>query len=353
MAPTRKKVTAEICTATTVFMAVYTPLTNEQIADLLEQCYEVGTLDFAVGIAQGVENTNYLVAVRTPSRAEQKFILTLYEKRVNPGDIPFFLNLLEHVAAAGVRCPRPIMRRDGALFGEVAGKQATLVTFLHGKSRTIVKNPHAAAVGDALGKLHCATQGFTNTRANALSLAGWQGIYHKIEGRLDSIQPGLEMLVRDELQWLAVHMPATEMLPGGVIHADLFPDNVFFEEDAVSGIIDFYFACNDLFAYDVAITLNAWCFEPRGEFSPTKSKLLLANYQKQRAFTPAEIKAFPTLLRGASLRFLLTRTHDWIHRDPQALVRPHDPLEYASKLRFHQRVRHVSEYGLNAGGSHA
>ncbi len=327
-------------------MAVYTQLTNEQIAELLEQHYAVGTLNFAVGIAQGVENTNYLVAVRTPAGAEQKTILTLYEKRVNPADIPFFLNLLEHVAAAGVQCPRPIVRRDGALFGDVAGKQATLVSFLNGKSRTIIKNPHAAAVGEALGTLHCATQGFAASRVNALSLAGWQALYAKMEGRLNSIQPDLDMLVRDELQFLATAMPKADTLPSGIIHADLFPDNVFFEDDTVSGIIDFYFACHDMLAYDVAITLNAWCFEPRGEFNPTKSKLLLSHYQKKRAFTPAEIKAFPILLRGASLRFLLTRAHDWIHRDPQALVRPHDPLEYASKLRFHQRVRHVSEYGL-------
>jgi homoserine kinase type II len=327
-------------------MAVYTQLTNEHIAEHLEQCYAVGTLDFAVGIAQGVENSNYLVAVKSLEGTEEKYILTLYEKRVNPADLPFFLGLLDHVAARGVACPKPMVRRDGALFGTLAGKQTSLVSFLHGKSRTIIRNPHAASVGQALGQLHRATRGFERTRANALALAGWQNIYAKIAGKCDSIHPGLDDLLREEMEYAAQHFAEIEGLPHGIIHADLFPDNVFFEGDEVSGVIDFYFACNDALAYDVAITLNAWCFEQSGEFSPTKSKLLLAAYQKQRPFAAAEIAAFPALLRGASLRFLLTRTHDWIHRDPSALVRPHDPLEYAAKLRFHQRVKDASEYGL-------
>jgi homoserine kinase type II len=326
-------------------MAVYTQLTNEVIAEHLEQHYAVGALDFAVGIAQGVENTNYLVAVKMQGGDEAKYILTLYEKRVNPDDLPFFLQLLEHVAARGVACPKPVARRDGALFGTLAGKQASLVSFLHGKSRSIIRNPHAASVGDVLGQLHCASEGYSLTRSNALSLDGWQNLYQNIAGRLDEIQVGLEDLVRGELDFAAQHFPPNGVLPRGIIHADLFPDNVFFEGDMVSGVIDFYFACNDALAYDVAITLNAWCFEPRCEFSPTKSKLLLDAYQKQRPFVTKEIAAFQVLLRGAALRFLLTRAHDWLHRAPNALVRPHDPLEYAAKLRFHQQVRDVGEYG--------
>jgi homoserine kinase type II len=341
-----KKVTACAWAAINRAMAVYTQLTNEQIAEFLDTTYDVGALNFAVGIAQGVENSNYLVAVCNAVGEEVKYILTLYEKRVNPADLPFFLDLLTHVAARGVACPKPIARRDGALFGELAGKQASLVSFLYGKSRSVIRNPHAASVGNVLGQLHRATEGFLPTRTNALSLEGWQKIYAKIEGKLDAIQQGLETLVRDELQHMVQHFSQVDGLPHGVIHADLFPDNVFFEGDEVSGIIDFYFACNDALAYDVAITLNAWCFEPRGEFSPTKSKLLLSAYAKQRPFAAAEIAAFSTLLRGAALRFLLTRAHDWIYRDPNALVRPHDPLEYAAKLRFHQRVKDVGEYGL-------
>lgn len=334
-------------------MAVYTTLTNEQIAEHLEAHYAVGALEFAVGIAQGVENSNYLLGVKSPTGQEEKYILTLYEKRVNPEDLPFFLELLQHVAAQGVACPNPVMRRDGALFGTLAGKQASLVSFLHGKSRTVIRNPHAASVGAALGQLHHATARFKGRRANALSLQGWQNLYANIAGRLDEIHDGLEALVKSELAYAAQHFAAPSTLPEGIIHADLFPDNVFFEGDEVSGVIDFYFACHDTLAYDLAITLNAWCFEPRGEFNTTKSMLLLTAYQKQRALTAAEITAFPALLRGASLRFLLTRAHDWLHHDPSALVRPHDPLEYASKLRFHQRVKEVREYGLNGGGSDA
>lgn len=327
-------------------MAVYTTLTNEQIADHLEAHYSIGALEFAVGIAQGVENSNYLLGVKSPTGQEEKYILTLYEKRVNPDDLPFFLELLQHVAAHGVACPNPVKRRDGALFGLLAGKQASLVSFLHGKSRSVIRNPHVASVGATLGQLHQAARGFAGRRANALSLAGWQQLYAKIAGRLDSIQAGLEELVRTELDYAAQHFPQPSTLPQGIIHADLFPDNVFFEGDEVSGVIDFYFACHDALAYDLAITLNAWCFEPRGEFNATKSRLLLAAYQKQRALTAPEIAAFQALLRGAALRFLLTRAHDWLHHDPSALVRPHDPLEYATKLRFHQRVKEVGEYGL-------
>ncbi len=327
-------------------MAVYTQLTNEQIAEHLAQFYDLGTLEFAVGIAQGVENTNYLLALKNAAGAEEKYILTLYEKRVNPADLPFFLELLNHAAKNGVACPKPIPRKDGTLFGLCGEKQSTLVSFLHGKSRSIVRNPHAASVGAALGKLHNATADFGGARANALSLAGWQKLYANIAGRLDEIQPGLEDLVRSELEFAAQHFSIAERLPQGVIHADLFPDNVFFEEDEVSGVIDFYFACRDALAYDVAITLNAWCFEPKFEFSPTKAKLLLDAYRRERAFTAEEIAAFQTLLRGAALRFLLTRAHDWLNRDPSALVRPHNPLEYAAKLRFHSQVKDVSEYGL-------
>ncbi len=325
-------------------MAVYTQLTNEEITEHLAQYYAVGALDFAVGITQGVENTNYLLGVRDPNGAQVKYILTLYEKRVKVADLPFFLGLLEHVAARGVVCPRPILRGDGALVGELSGKPAALMCFVEGKSRSIIRNPHVASVGQALGQLHQAAQGFSGTRANALSLEGWQTLYAKIAGNLDEIDAGLADLLQREMDYAAQHFPAADALPCGIIHADLFPDNVFFKGDDVSGVIDFYFACRDRLAYDVAITLNAWCFEPGGEFNPTKSKLLLDAYQRERPFTPAEIEAFPALLRGAALRFLLTRAHDWLNRDPAALVRPHDPLEYAAKLRFHQQVKDVREY---------
>lgn len=325
-------------------MAVYTHLTNETITDLVEQHYGLGKLAFAVGIAQGVENSNYLLDVVGADGAETNYILTLYEKRVKAEELPFFIALMQHLQARDVPCPQPIARRDGSYIGEVQGKQAALVSFLHGRSRTVLRNPHVSEVGGALAQLHLAAQDFGGERVNALSLAGWQALAASLAGTLDTITAGLDALVRDELVWLASVWPAD--LPTGIIHADLFPDNVFFEDDRLSGVIDFYFACTDMLAYDVAITLNSWCFEQQKEFNATKSRLLLQHYQKLRPFAEAEKQAFNILLRGAALRFLLTRAYDWIHRTQDAMVTPKDPMEYVHKLRFHQQVRDVSEYGL-------
>lgn len=316
-------------------MAVYTPLTNEQITDWLRAYGALGELEFAIGIAQGVENTNYLLALRRAGGEEKKYILTLYEKRTRPEDVPFFLRLMQHVAAKEVDCPQPIVRQDGALMGEIAGKHAALVSFLHGKSRSVIRNEHAAQVGMVLGKLHHAVADFTLTRANSLGLAGWQALYEKTAPRLDEIQPGLQQLVGDELQFLHAHWPGHKHLPRGIIHADLFPDNVFFTGDTVSGVIDFYFACDDFFAYDLAITINAWCFDGR-ECNLTKMRQLVKQYDQQRPLNDAEKRALPVLLRGAALRFLLTRAHDWLFHEKSALVTPKDPLEYVTKLRFHQ-----------------
>jgi len=327
-------------------MAVYTQLTNETIAELVEKTYGLGQLAFALGIAQGVENSNYLLDITTAEGQELKTILTLYEKRVAPEDLPFFLALMEHLAGRGVNCPVPLRRRDGAVLSAVGGRPAAMVTFLHGRSRTILKNPHVTAVGKALAALHRAAADFPMRRPNTLSLSGWQALAHALHGRLEEIAPGLEALVTQELDYLAAHWPEADTLPRGIIHADLFPDNVFFDDEHLTGIIDFYFACEDFFAYDLAIVLNAWCFEAAKEFNATKSRLLLQAYQSVRPFTPAEKQAFPVLLRGAALRFLLTRAYDILHRSESALVTPKDPLEYLHKLRFHRQARGGGEYGL-------
>ncbi|MBN8544452.1 MAG: homoserine kinase [Alphaproteobacteria bacterium] len=325
-------------------MAVYTQLTNETIAELVEQQYGLGKLSFAVGIAQGVENSNYLLDVIGTDGVEHKYILTLYEKRVKSEELPFFIHLMKHLQAKGIPCPQPIARKDGATISEVQGKQAALVSFLNGRSRTVIKNTHVSEVGAALAKLHLAAGDFNMQRENALSLAGWKSLAASLSVKLDDITQGLDAMVRDELAYLEAHWPAN--LPTGIIHADLFPDNVFFEDDVLSGIIDFYFGCKDMLAYDVAIVLNAWCFENQKEFSPTKSRLLLQHYQKHRPLNDAERAAFAVLVRGAALRFLLTRSYDWIHRTQDAMVTPLDPMVYVRKLRFHQQVKDVSEYGL-------
>lgn len=319
-------------------MAVYTEVSTEALRDFLAN-YDLGQLVACKGIAEGVENTNYLLTVgKTP------YILTLYERRVHRKDLPFFINLMEHLATKGIKCPTPVHDRSGEVLRTLAGRPAAIFTFLDGLSVRRPTVAHCAAVGSALAQLHVAGQDFPLRRENNLSLAGWKGLLTSIGSRADEISPGLAAALREELAMLQDAWPAE--LPAGVIHADLFPDNVFFLDSTLSGLIDFYFACNDLFAYDVAICLNAWCFEADNAFNLTKARALLQGYRAVRYMVEAETEALPILARGAAVRFLLTRIYDWFHTAPDALVKPKDPIEYWRKLRFHQKVASVSEYGL-------
>ncbi|MDQ0510283.1 homoserine kinase [Ancylobacter amanitiformis] len=322
-------------------MAVYTDVTPEELEAFLST-YELGRLRAFKGIAEGVENSNYLLQTEAGS-----FILTLYEKRVNPADLPFFIGLMEHLATRGIDCPQPVRNRDGVALGTLAGRPALIATFLIGTSVRRPSAAHCAALGAALAGLHKAGADFTaQARVNALSVAGWRPLFDQAGARADTVAPGLAALIADELAVLEPNWP--KGLPTGVIHADLFPDNVFFTDGRLSGLIDFYFACNDLLAYDVAICLNAWCFEPDGAYNLTKGRALLAGYQAERALDEAEIAALPLLARGAALRFLLTRLVDWLNVPPGALVRPHDPLEYLRKLRFHRAAQSPRDYGVGA-----
>ena len=319
-------------------MAVYTEVTDDDLARLIAE-YGLGDLMSYKGIAEGVENTNYLVHT-----SEGTFILTLYERRVNTADLPYFMGLLEHLSGQGVSCPLPVRNREGEVLTQISGRTAAIVTFLEG---VWVRRPqplHCHAVGRALAELHLAGKGFPMSRPNALGLAGWHDISERLGARADEIASGLGTLINYELAYLDRAWP--QSLPGGVIHADLFPDNVFFIGEQLSGLIDFYFACNDAWAYDLAISLNAWCFETDCAFNATKARALLAGYQSLRPLTAAERLAFPTLARGAALRFLLTRALDWLHTDRNALVKPHDPIAYVRRLRFHQEVASPVEYGL-------
>ncbi|HYD15840.1 MAG TPA: homoserine kinase [Hyphomicrobium sp.] len=319
-------------------MAVYTEVTDDDLSRLVTD-YGLGSLLSYKGIAEGVENTNYVVHT-----TEGTFILTLYERRVNTADLPFFMGLLEHLNKAGISCPLPVRNKQGQVLTEIAGRTAALVTFLEGVWPRRPRTVHCSAVGRALAELHLAGQNFSMTRPNALALPGWHALFQRFAPRADDIAPGLGVLINYELAHLDRAWPRE--LPSGVIHADLFPDNVFFLGDQLSGLIDFYFACNDAWAYDLAICLNAWCFEPDFSFNATKGRALLAAYQSLRPLTAAEYVAFPTLARGAALRFLLTRAHDWLHTDRNALVKPHDLNAYVRRLRFHQEVQSPSEYGL-------
>jgi homoserine kinase type II len=319
-------------------MAVYTEVSDDELRRFLEP-YRLGRLLASKGIAEGVENSNFLL--QTESRS---YILTLYEKRVRRVDLPFFLALMQHLADRGLSVPQPLHTETGEALRELCGRPAALFSFLAGLWPRRVHAWHCQALGETLARFHGATADFQGQRANDLSLAGWRQLAAAIGSRADEVAPGLAAELAAELEDIARHWPAG--LPAGVIHADLFPDNVFFLEEKLSGLIDFYFACNDFYAYDLAICLNAWCFEPDRAFNLTKGRALLAGYQKLRPLTPAERAALPILARGGALRFLLTRLYDWLNQPPGAFVRPHDPREYLAKLRFHRGVRGPEDYGL-------
>jgi homoserine kinase type II len=319
-------------------MAVYTDVGFEELESLLAG-YEIGTPLAFKGIAEGVENSNFYL--QTDRGA---FILTLYEKRVRTDDLPFFLGLMEHLAGRGLSCPQPLRDRAGAQSFILKGRSGAIFTFLTGVSLRKPEAVHCAAAGRALAQLHDAGRGFALARANALGPDGWRELADATRARADAVERDLGELIAGALADLERNWPRG--LPGGVIHADLFPDNVLFMQEKVSGLIDFYFACNDMYAYDLAVTLNSWCFEPDGAYNVTKGRALIAAYRSVRALTPQEEIALPVLMRGAALRFLLTRLYDWLNPDPNALVRPKDPREYAKRLRFHLQVKQAGAYGL-------
>jgi homoserine kinase type II len=319
-------------------MAVYTEVSDDALNAFLA-LYDLGDVLSFKGIAEGVENSNFLLHT-----TKGQFILTLYEKRVDAVDLPFFIGLMEHLARRGVTCPQPVRNRTGEALGALAGRPAAIVTFLDG---IWIRRPnvrHCAGVGEALARMHLAGADFPLRRANALSLEGWPPLFHAAEETSDSVAPHLRQETARELAFLQSHWPAR--LPRGVIHADLFNDNVFFLGERLSGLIDFYFACNDAFAYDLAVCLSAWCFEPNNEFNVSKGQALISAYERVRRLEEAEVEALPILARGAALRFMLTRLVDWLNVPAGAKVAPKNPLEYRDKLRFHQRVHSAADYGL-------
>ncbi|MEE8213557.1 MAG: homoserine kinase, partial [Alphaproteobacteria bacterium] len=298
-------------------MAVYTEINDEELEDFLAD-YDLGGVLSYKGIAEGVENSNYLLQTDKGS-----FILTLFEKRTKAEDLPFFLALMDHLAAAGFACPTPIHGRDGVALRAVAGRPAAIVSFLNGIWPRRIQPHHTAGLGQAVARMHRAGDSFAETRANDLGLAQWRPLYDQVAGRADEIAAGLTAEIGAELDALEAHWP--EGLPTGIIHADLFPDNVFFIGGEFSGIIDFYFACTDAYAYELAICLNAWCFEADNSFNITKARQMLAGYQKVRQLESGELAALTWLARGAAMRFLLTRLYDWFNHPAGALVARKDP----------------------------
>jgi homoserine kinase type II len=319
-------------------MAVYTEITDEDLVGLVA-AYDLGEVISCKGIAEGVENSNFLLHTEAGF-----YILTLYERRVNEAELPFFLGLMEHLVQRGITCPQPVKNRQGTALGRIAGRPAAIVTFLDGMWIRRPEPRHCAMLGEALAKLHRAGADFGMQRRNGLSLADWPALYRSAETRADQVLPNLAAAIAAELSYLEEHWPVD--LPRGIIHADLFPDNVFFLAGKLSGLIDFYFACNDALAYDLAICINAWCFEPDASFNITKGMALINGYERVRKLQEAEVAAMPILARGAALRFMLTRLVDWLNVPPGAVVRPKDPVEYVRKLRFHQQVFSAREFGL-------
>ena len=325
-------------------MAVYTEVSNEELEEFVAG-YDIGEVASCKGIAEGVENSNFLLQTDRDT-----YILTLYEKRTRAEDLPFFLGLMEHLAARGLVCPTPLHGRDGQALRRLCGRPAAIVTFLKGMWPRRITAEHCGALGAAMAEMHLKGADFAMSRPNALSVAGWRPLFDAAKSRADEVRPGLAAVIEAELAQLERDWPAD--LPAGLIHADLFPDNVFFltdrqtREEKVSGLIDFYFACTDSLAYDVAICLNAWCFEPDGSFNATKARHLLAGYRRVRPLSARELDALPLLARGAAMRFLLTRLYDWLNTPAGALVKRKDPLEYLRKLRFHQGIAGPGAYGI-------
>lgn len=318
-------------------MAVYTEVSDAALNAFLSD-YDLGKPQSFKGIAGGVENTNYFLAT-----TKGRYILTLYEKRVAEEDLPFFVGLMDHLAAQGFPCPEPVRKKDGQALGRLEGRPAALVSFLQGMEITRPEPADCAEAGKTMARLHRAAEGFAIKRTNALNPDGWPPLAKSCLARADEVEVGMADLIANEMSDITANWP--NAIPSGVIHADLFKDNVFFLDGTLSGVIDFYFACNDFLAYDLAIGINAWCFNKELEFLPDHSAAFIEGYQSERKLTDAENEALPLLCRGAALRFLLTRVNDWLNVPPGALVIPHDPKQFSARLRFFKSVASSSELG--------
>ena len=318
-------------------MAVYTDVDDKALSAFLS-AYDLGEAIAFKGIAEGVENSNFLL--ETP---KGRFILTLFEKRVNADDLPYFMGVMDHLAEKGFPAPLPVKAKDGLALRTLNGRPAVIITFLTGVSPRKPNVRQCKALGKGLAQFHQALSDYTGSRSNDLSCADWRSMFEGREGQADALSPHLSDKITTDLDALEAHWPKN--LPVGVIHADLFPDNAFFLGDDLSGVIDFYFACNDALVYDIAVCLNAWCFEnTRGEYNITKGRALLTGYESVRPLSDTEKAALPILARGAAMRFFLTRLIDWADTPSDALVKPKNPLDYAERLGFHRRATSFTDY---------
>ncbi|MEQ8556879.1 MAG: homoserine kinase [Henriciella sp.] len=320
-------------------MAVYTSVSDDKLAAFLSD-YSLGKARAFKGIAEGVENSNYYLETETG-----RYILTLFERRADPKDLPYFMAVKQHLAEKAFPCPAPIADREGNVLRELEGRPAVIVSFLDGLSPARPNPAQCRSMGENLALMHAALGDFEQTRPNALGPASWPKLWHGREETAEGLQPGLAALVTEDLAEIGRAKPHSLDLPRGTIHADLFPDNAFFIGDDFSGAIDFYFACTDALAYDLAVCLNAWAFEEGSEFNYSKGAALIAGYESVRALEPAEREFLPLLCRGAALRFFLTRLVDWTDTPADALVKPKNPLDYSARLAFHRKAVSAASYG--------
>ncbi|MEL7129775.1 MAG: homoserine kinase [Pseudomonadota bacterium] len=320
-------------------MAVYTHVSDETLNTFLSG-YDLGEPRAFKGIAEGVENSNFYLET-----TQNRYILTLFEKRVDPKDLPWFIAVTEQLAASGFPCPRPIRAKDGSALRTLEGRPALIVEFLTGISPRRPNTTQCRELGAALADMHRALIDFPTERINSLGPAGWHALWRGRAGAAEALETGLADQINADLALIDARWPRSQSLPSGVIHADLFPDNTFFIENRFTGAFDFYFACTDFLAYDIAVCLNAWAFEDGAEYNYSKGAALMAGYQSQRPLGEVELDALPLLARGAAIRFFLTRLADWSETPADALVKPHDPMDYVKRLRFHRSAKSASDYG--------
>lgn len=325
-------------------MAVYTRVDDEQLDEFLEK-YDLGNALAFKGIAEGVENSNYFLETETG-----RFILTLFEKRIDPEDLPYFISLKQHLASQGFPCPKPIRAKNGEALQVLAGKPAIIVSFLDGLSPRLPSVQQCSEMGAALARMHAGLGTFEMQRENALGPSSWPKLWDGRQSTAEALETGLSELISADLEAIRAAAPEAVDLPQGNIHADLFPDNAFFLGDAFTGVIDFYFACSGPLVYDLAVCLNSWAFEDTRssaglEYNYSKGSAMIAGYQSERRLSPAELDILPIMARGAAIRFFLTRLIDWTDTPEDALVQPKDPLDYARRLQFHRRAQSAADYG--------
>ena len=317
-------------------MAVYTKLEHQEVRQFLEQ-YNINNFKDYKGITEGVENTNYLIKT-----SEQDYILTIYEKRVDENDLPFFIKLLSYLSENKFPCPKPIANKNNEKINRIKNKNAALVTFLNGQSKNKITSEECFEIGKITAQLHEITKKFDINRKNNLSIENWDSIFEKTIKQKIDLDETIIKKTKNYLNFLKDKWPKN--LPQGIIHADLFPDNIFFTNNKVSGIIDFYFACNDFFAYEIAICINSLCFDNNSTFNMTKAKNLIDGYTSIRTLSEDEKKYLPILSMGAAMRFFLTRLYDFYHTDNKADVKIKDPFEYLKKIEFHSTIKNFNEY---------